>query len=1120
MPPRVQPIRRLRPVLPEKLAIGDFLLTVETYTERGERLRGGGARGVSGTAWTGFNCWHAPFLDLPEALDRASFRTSLLVVAQVEHPQTQISYEAAHRLRPGILPGEILDLDLAVPVADLTELVQGGLHLGDWLTGGKKHGNILVRFENVTIQPDPVDPTLGRIVEGEAHYPTEPRRPETLRLALAGFTAEIASLTLTPRGATADVTLILPPSIGSAEDCGPATLHLGETAITASCELYAERPGAAFGPWIAGETGMVIQGTGYTADFSSAKSPIPRPTFWKGLTLYGGTADGTALLSRDSNTGYLAARYNLYSTAITASGFEGEIRLIDGFEFRPVNPLGYTVGVEGGWLRAAGSRIVGGQLGPGWVKPPVTAACDGGPGRSLKAGFLRLEVLADMDLAGEVTFEPGSQMAWGELTHPGDEAVVWSAEARSGYFTLPAGPTPLLTLETGAGFQNVPLPGGAANDLAALKARGASGLTVNFLRDLLIFSPDRPTGINRPIPVRHIVGWLRIGCQGVDGQLSEIESATDEELGDLTRTGYVGNKSFQSHLFQMNRMDMLAQYITSAVFDSQINGTLTIPEPCKIPALEFADMELTSTAHLVGGNIVLPTGGVKLDYWQLDLVPTGNPAQAGVASVRTGRLVFLAAGISEPRHFARPFALTWGEMLADGNFGELHLNLNSYGQRFDNIPYSPATLALSKYVAGHTDGYLATCGTVHINFFGPHLVNIQDARYADSSAPYNSRFVTVPKMGGASCAPTDLHLAGTWHDSVGRALAVFDFPDVKMGYHEKAQDGFLGSGGSELGFLHSNPLDSIIEIHSDVIDVSLRSVETHDLDLSLLARLGAMSAIAGCVRIAGPTLQRISLYGMLEQSASPGISILSPKAGYSVEVNITVTPSSFDFYASGDILFTVLASAVDLSAQVHLFQDFLRGSAEGEISGQIDCNSIVGGLEGEGQVTWYVDGSAAYLQGKLKMSICGWAGGVGLEGGLFLGFNADRARAWVLAAGGEKFGISNAILPPVLSGVYGYGQISFSVNWYIFGGGVQLFAGLGLFAGTHGGGVFGRCGIHVFGEILGGLVSASAWANLALMVGIPLYFEGSFGLEGCVVWVVCASIEVTAGLGSDGFYLV
>jgi len=95
-----------------------------------------------------------------------------------------------------------------------------------------------------------------------------------------------------------------------------------------------------------------------------------------------------------------------------------------------------------------------------------------------------------------------------------------------------------------------------------------------------------------------------------------------------------------------------------------------------------------------------------------------------------------------------------------------------------------------------------------------------------------------------------------------------------------------------------------------------------------------------------------------------------------------------------------------------------------------------------------------------------------------------------------------------------------------------LFAGLGAFvdsppgrgsawSGLAGIGlpyVVGTAGVYVYGEILGGLVSASAWADLDLVIP-PIYFEGTFGLEGCVLWVICASIEVTAGLNSSGFYL-
>ena len=55
--------------------------------------------------------------------------------------------------------------------------------------------------------------------------------------------------------------------------------------------------------------------------------------------------------------------------------------------------------------------------------------------------------------------------------------------------------------------------------------------------------------------------------------------------------------------------------------------------------------------------------------------------------------------------------------------------------------------------------------------------------------------------------------------------------------------------------------------------------------------------------------------------------------------------------------------------------------------------------------------------------------------------------------------------------------------------------------------VVGACGINVHGEILGGLVSASAWADLSLRGPVPTYFEGTFGLKGCVAWVLCASVS-------------
>ena len=174
-----------------------------------------------------------------------------------------------------------------------------------------------------------------------------------------------------------------------------------------------------------------------------------------------------------------------------------------------------------------------------------------------------------------------------------------------------------------------------------------------------------------------------------------------------------------------------------------------------------------------------------------------------------------------------------------------------------------------------------------------------------------------------------------------------------------------------------------------------------------------------------------------------------------------------------------------------------------------------------------------YLQGRLKVGVISMIVSGGLEGGFFIGNNVPNALAWVLEPTDPHFGVSRAILPATLTGVFGYGQASIGFNAFVLGGGVDIYAGAGAFSAPISAGgplapftgnpllpyVIGACGISVHGEILGGLVSASAWANLSLRGPIPTYFEGTFGLRGCVAWVLCASVSITAGVNSGGFYL-
>ena len=316
-------------------------------------------------------------------------------------------------------------------------------------------------------------------------------------------------------------------------------------------------------------------------------------------------------------------------------------------------------------------------------------------------------------------------------------------------------------------------------------------------------------------------------------------------------------------------------------------------------------MQLTSTAHLVGGDVALPAAGVQLAYWKLQLVPTGQPTQAGVVSARTGRIIFLAAGIAEKVHFEMPFGLTWGEMLAEsGDLGDLFLDFNNWGQQFDGLTYNPRAIGLADPDASPPvpDSYLATSGTIVFPFFGVHPLNIRDATHSTTGSPFFGRNVTVPKAPlGPGWPMTNLALAGTWQDITSNDLVVAACQDANVDYHETRQRGFLGSGTADIDFFHSDPLNAVVDIHDGATDIRMSSADTHDLDIGLFARIGGMSEISGCARIEGPLLTRMSFYGLLEQSVAAG-SLLGPRAGYAVDIDINVTPTTFDFYASGDFL--------------------------------------------------------------------------------------------------------------------------------------------------------------------------------------------------------------------------
>lgn len=1086
-------------------------------------------RAYTDVTGTGYLTPPCPLSGLSDAPADIVFRPRLEVVSEVRFPDTQISLERARTLSADARLGQSLEASLRMEEDWLSRsLGDVGLR-ADWAADFAARGRVLVAFRDVAVKRRAGHRTVGDIVNGKAVYPAVPRIPQKLEIEVNGFSLELTSLVINRRGAKADAVLTLPDTLGDANSCGPATLDLGKVRIGRDCSIVVSRPDEHWGPWIVGDTGLIAEGTGFVFDTSMTKSVRGDPPWWQGLRLSGGSASGAKTIPDPCNTGWLGGDFSLTGAVVTASGLAGTLNLKDVHQFKTLNPLGYAVHITDARIDLAASNIVGGALGPGHIDLPMEAIRDPGGSAGVQVQFATLNVQPNLDVTGELAAV--TELAWGELTHTGKELVVQTVASREGLVFLPTGPRASFQPVQPSGFVSLPGSGTIAHGLAALDAEDAAGVTLRRLEKLSVHSPDRPGG--SPLKFPDVDGWLRVDTLGLDGALSVRAQSGREELGEPARSGYLCSTPFAAELFHREKTHLAGRWVSSANSDSDFGGTIDLPAPSAIPKLPFEDLRLSSTGELVGGIVGLPPGGVELDYWEVQLVPTGAPDESGVLSVRTGRIVFTSAGIAEPVHFAIPFRLTWGEILADGNVGDLKFDLGIHGQQFDGLPYSPSHISLSPFVAGTADPYLGTCGSVHFDFFGPAPVNIRDARHTDTAAPFFGRYVTVPDTGDGTCPATDLHLEGTWHNTRADDLAVFDFPNDKMDYNEALQDGFIGDGTGRLHVLDGGALDAKIEARRDGIDIRLASASTRDLNLGLYAVVGGMSEIRACIRIDGPLLRCMNLSTELETAVSTGSGILSPKAGHVVEVNMTITPSSLDFFASGSILVQVAASAVDAYAQVHMQYDYQRGTAEGQVLGRIDCNSVVAGLEGEGQVTWFAGPGQGNMQGNIRVCVAGWVGKGAMEGGFFVGHDTPKNLAWVLQPSSPHFGISPSILPNSLTGVFGYGQIAIGFNAYLFGGGVEIYTAMGAFTITPSGQsspwtpapgvalpyVVGSCGVHLHGEILGGLVSASGWADLDLRGPVPIYFEGSLGLEGCVLWVLCASVELTVGLNSEGFYV-
>ena len=1123
---------------PMTLTIGAFTLYVERYDKLSWDFDNGVITGASGTAWTSFSCT-PKFIPYPGIL---TITKDFRVVETVHNPLEEISAQDAQSIDP--LQGINSTLPVAIPAyavspAQVSQAIRDRIKF-------RPKGDIRVHFDNLTIKPSGT-PGVGIVQAGSAAYPTLPPLPDKITLPVAGFTVYLSALRLTPAVATATGELEFPTSIVEPGSGHPGRVTLGDFSISSQCEFHKELPAAAFGIWSIGNTEVLIQGTGVIADFDKSwaapgldPSSDAAASSWRGAILNSGFTIPAADIVT-SNSAYLRAAYTFSKAEVTAPGLKGHFLLGAPFEFVAIEPFDYKVHLGTGSLDLKESAVARASFQMNTITAPL-AAVQTETGAAVQANCPNLDVDSNLDLLANV--KVSSHIRWGEYTKHAARPIFYEAAGftRERFYLSGTYKVNYFPIDTSGDFVD---PNAIAADLRPL---GMQGLSVFLPEELLILTTDTPSQKSlkfRPTNESTKANWLNISFGGVHGSLDMLTTFdSNKELGPTGAPFYVGNQPFlpaqTTSSIAPAPLDtdyrISTQFVTSAAYESDMRGAFRIPMPVGSD-LEFTNLSFTSTALISGAKAPFTTP-LPLTYWGLDMVKKPGASAAAVISVRTGQVFFTAAGIREMRHFDAPFYLIWGEMLADGSLKRLVFDYSGVGQKFDRFPFTTSFLRLSDYDRNQPGlpAFLKVAGTVHFDLFGPKYINVNDVYDpASPAAPFNKRrlpdLMTDSDPGGLFQA-SDQHLTANWSSDFGNM-------DFTYHYDQVAQDGFIGQG--RMGFLWvSGTMAASIVLKAERACMTVNETTHHDFTVGPVAHLGSMSRTTGCGCIENGQLTRVELNSELEPSLD--VNILLRSAGYgSLEWSLTPTVSTIE--VAGDMFLTILAGGnIEVSGKATFTLDRDKDFVEGEIDGKVDMGTALGAgsLTADGQLNWHLGtfGGSAYqsIQGKLAVHVVSPVAGIAAEGGFYAAINAPKSEAWVLGSGGDRYPLNMAPLPARLTGVYGYAKMSDSINLFVFSGGIEAYAGIGAFVltpaqvaslGAQASGlgpglpfVIGNVGMHISGEILGGLVSAGGTADLNIIAPYPFSFQGTLGLEGCVVWVACGNVDVSIGLNNaEGLFV-
>lgn len=1137
---------------PDTLNIGAYSIVVEAYDKGGKwNQQTKTYTELNGIGRIKFNCpqtftvW--PGLWKDAVLKPVSFK----VVDNIAVKENEISARDAEALGLSTKAGD--DVELMMPHYN-GRVLELSRYITD-LKGPKKPEGIRVRFTDLTVSVIKAGATKGTVLTGIAKYPTDPAIPPlpfTLSVS-PGFQLEISAISFSPTlDPLVTAKLVLPSSLTQNSACAAGRLDLGNFRLAPGCQFYKELPASNYGIFGVGNTTLAIGGKGYVVDFSSTQAygPSGKPATWKGVVLMQGESKGSPSGTVISNIGYLQADYTFTNGIVESSGLTATFRNAAPYGYGATQPYGYLIDFNNATVNVESSLVTGGSIIQGKVTLPKTAVRQANNTEVVLIDA-NMSIKPSMDLVGYSIIKPDVNIYWGDLVAAsGGDRKSFGVENmdRMAWLFFSAQALPAFNPTNASGKQfNAPF---AVLNLAVVEANKMQGASFGNFGILVVNTPNIPTPWKLDDPAipsssnsvwfrlnKKDFCWMNVVTEGVHCSVKgDIIESPGLKLGDPSKPLYVGITPFETLTMNPDKKNspnpfssILLQCVESAVITCDFRSHIKMPEPVG-DVLSFTKMVFTSTANNAGGSLSLKPGD-SLAYWGLQLVAKPGFTDAGLVSVKTGQIILTAAGLSETRHFAQPFWLTWGEMLANGSMGRLFFDFNSPGQQFDKFNYIHNAVALSPLNPDPTKkGFLRVGGTAFFPFFGADYLHIIDTYTPGMSGdPFNGRTITLSTATTGSFLPSDLTVGGNWSDGLG----IFNFT---IKYANVTQDGFLGTGTSALRNLLGGDIGSTLDMNSrgTCIRIGTNLADMRSVSLGPVANISNITRIWGCICVKNDGLENLVIGGEVTNAANVSIAA---RVGSYLSAILQINPSLIRLTVDGEAYMSIAASLDALvTGHMQLTLNHAEGFLEGEVQGKFRVAEgslvLVGSsLEAEGQLNWHLGIDFNELQGMVALKILTFGGGVGIGAAFYIGENAPKSRAWVLMGGDPRYALNMAPLPANLTGIYGSLHISQSINLFIVSGGYEVFVGLGAFVlpapipgAMHAGlglpYVVGNLGGRIHGEILGGLVSAAAYFNLQMIGPYPFSFQGTVGLEACVLWVVCGSVDLTVGLNSaEGFYI-